>query len=54
MTSHIKRFGEYVIDLNKVPGDIPEIDIEKIIKPVTLCKIYPSSYLFLHVSRLPP
>ncbi|XZM35510.1 Tn3 family transposase (plasmid) [Clostridium perfringens] len=35
MTSHIKRFGEYVIDLNKVPGDIPEIDIEKIIKPVT-------------------
>lgn len=35
MTSHIKRFGEYVIDLNKIPGDIPEIDIEKIIKPVT-------------------
>ncbi|MGU8559755.1 Tn3 family transposase [Clostridium perfringens] len=35
MTSHIKRFGEYVIDLNKVPGDITEIDIEKIIKPVT-------------------
>ena len=31
MTSHIKRFGEYVIDLNEIPEPIIEIDIEEII-----------------------
>lgn len=35
MTGHIKRFGEYIIDLESVPDPITEIDIEKIIEPVT-------------------
>lgn len=35
MTSHIKRFGEYVIDLNEIPQPISKIDIEEIIEPVT-------------------
>lgn len=34
MTAHIKRFGEYIIDLNEIPEPIHEIDIEKIIEPV--------------------
>ncbi|OPJ59811.1 Tn3 transposase DDE domain protein [Clostridium chromiireducens] len=35
MTSHIKRFSEYVIDLNEIPQPISKIDIEEIIEPVT-------------------
>ena len=35
MTSNIKIFGEYVIDLNEIPEPIIEIDIEEIIEPVT-------------------
>lgn len=35
MTSHIKRFGEYIIDLDEIPQPIHEIDIEKIIEPAT-------------------
>ena len=34
MTSHIKRFGEYIIDLAETPDPIHEVDIEKIIEPV--------------------
>lgn len=34
MTAHIKRFGEYIIDLNEIPDPIHEIDIDKIIEPV--------------------
>ncbi|WP_461613962.1 Tn3 family transposase [Clostridium sp. Marseille-QA1073] len=37
MTAHIKRFGEYIIDLNEIPDSIHEIDINKIIEPVNLC-----------------
>lgn len=32
MTSHIKRFGEYVIDLDEVPEPINRFDIEDIIE----------------------
>lgn len=32
MTAHIKRFGEYIIDLNEIPDPIHEVDIEKIIE----------------------
>jgi TnpA family transposase len=35
MTSHIKRFGEYIIDLDDIPQPIHEIDIEKIVEPAT-------------------
>lgn len=35
MTSHIKRFGEYIIDLNEIPEPISKIDIEEIIERVT-------------------
>lgn len=35
MTSHIKRFGEYVIDLDEIPEPINRIDIEEIIEPIT-------------------
>lgn len=35
MTSHIKRFGEYIIDLDEMPDPIHEIDIEKIIDPAS-------------------
>lgn len=35
MISHIKRFGEYIIDLDEVPQPIHEIDIEKIVEPTT-------------------
>jgi hypothetical protein len=36
MTSHIKRFGEYIIDLDEIPAPIHEVDIEKIIELVTV------------------
>jgi len=36
MTSHIKRFGEYIIDLESTPDPIHKIEIEKIIEPATL------------------
>lgn len=49
MTSHIKRFGEYVIDLDEIPEPINRIDIEEIIEPITWCKKSPSSYRFLNV-----
>ena len=32
MTGHIKRFGEYIIDLESVPSPIHEIDIQKLIE----------------------
>ena len=32
MTAHIKRFGEYIIDLETVPSPIHEIDIQKLIE----------------------
>ncbi|WP_432406574.1 hypothetical protein [Wukongibacter sp. M2B1] len=32
MTSHIKRFGEYIIDLDETPDSIHEVDIERIIE----------------------
>ena len=32
MTGHIKRFGEYIIDLESVPNPIHEIDIKKLIE----------------------
>jgi uncharacterized iron-regulated protein len=32
MTSHIKRFGEYIIDLDEVSGPINRVDIEDIIE----------------------
>ncbi|HEY5535235.1 MAG TPA: Tn3 family transposase [Ignavibacteria bacterium] len=35
MTIHIKRFGEYVIDLIEIPEPIIEIDIEEIIESIT-------------------
>lgn len=35
MISHIKRFGEYIIDLDEVPEPINRFDIEEIIEPVT-------------------
>ena len=34
MTSHIKRFGEYIINLDEVPEPINRIDIEDIIDDV--------------------
>jgi hypothetical protein len=36
MTGHIKRFGEYIIDLESIPTPIHEIDIKQLIKPTTL------------------
>ena len=32
MTSHIKRFGEYIIDLDEVPEPINRFNIEDIIE----------------------
>ena len=32
MTGHIKRFGEYIIDLENIPSPIHEIDIKKLIE----------------------
>ncbi len=32
MTAHIKRFGEYIIDLNEIPDPIHEVDLEQIIE----------------------
>lgn len=32
ITGHIKRFGEYIIDLENIPSPIHEIDIKKLIE----------------------
>lgn len=32
MKAHIKRFGEYIIDLADTPDPIHEVDLEKIIE----------------------